>query len=186
MLTYDEGNIYKEEDIRLQYVPERFPKLSMTAYEYVSLMAKIEGCPIKLIETRWKELYHDFFFEDLILESMNNLSKGSLQKVAIIQALITKPDVLIMDEPFSGDTTYCFRNGRLLPIQKDMILCHAVFEGDMQKLPKSLSAKLYTIDDYNNIIFNIEKEQCNEVILQMLKNGFFLKEYYYDEISVDL
>lgn len=56
----------------------------------------------------------------------------------------------------------------------------------MQKLPKSLSAKLYTIDDYNNIIFNIEKKQCNEVILEMLRNGFFLKEYDYDEISVDL
>lgn len=222
LLTYDEGNIYKAEDIRLQYVPERFPKLSMTAYEYVSLMAKIEGCPIELIENRCKELYHDFFFEDLILESMNNLSKGSLQKVAIIQALITKPDVLIMDEPFSGeddaskevliskikqlkkegcgiifttheqsfinqvvDTAYCFRDGVLLPYQKDMMLCHAVFEGDMRKLPKSLSSKLYTIDD-NNIIFNIEKEQCNEVILEMLRHGFFLKEYDYDEISVDL
>ena len=33
---------------------------------------------------------------------MKNLSKGSLQKAAIIQALIDQCDVLLLDEPMTG------------------------------------------------------------------------------------
>lgn len=33
---------------------------------------------------------------------MKKLSKGTLQKVVVIQALLDKPDVLLLDEPLSG------------------------------------------------------------------------------------
>ena len=33
---------------------------------------------------------------------MKYLSKGTLQKVGVMQALLSKPDVLLLDEPLSG------------------------------------------------------------------------------------
>lgn len=33
---------------------------------------------------------------------MNFLSKGTLQKVVVIQALLRPPDILLLDEPLSG------------------------------------------------------------------------------------
>ena len=44
----------------------------------------------------------DFFLESMINTKLNELSKGSLQKVGVIQALIGKRDVILLDEPLSG------------------------------------------------------------------------------------
>ena len=43
-----------------------------------------------------------FFLKDMLHTQLRYLSKGSLQKVGVIQALVTKPDVLLLDEPLSG------------------------------------------------------------------------------------
>lgn len=40
--------------------------------------------------------------DDLLKTPMQYLSKGSLQKVAVIQALLQTPDILLMDEPLNG------------------------------------------------------------------------------------
>jgi energy-coupling factor transporter ATP-binding protein EcfA2 len=47
-------------------------------------------------------LFADFFMEDLIDLPMGRLSKGTLQKVAVVQALLRPRDLLILDEPLSG------------------------------------------------------------------------------------
>ena len=48
--------------------------------------------------------------DDLLKTPMQYLSKGSLQKVAVIQALLQTPDILLMDEPLNG-TGYRFSEG---------------------------------------------------------------------------
>ena len=35
-------------------------------------------------------------------KSYGNCSKGTIQKIAIMQALLSKPDLIILDESFSG------------------------------------------------------------------------------------
>lgn len=47
-------------------------------------------------------LIEDFFLEDMVNIRMSNLSKGSLQKVGVIQALMAPHDVILLDEPLSG------------------------------------------------------------------------------------
>ena len=49
-----------------------------------------------------KRLGEDFFLSEMLDLSMQSLSKGTLQKISVMQALLAKPDVLLLDEPLSG------------------------------------------------------------------------------------
>ena len=44
----------------------------------------------------------DFYMENMLDKPIKNLSKGTLQKIGVIQALMSDPEVLIFDEPLSG------------------------------------------------------------------------------------
>lgn len=89
-------------DLLYHYIPEHFPKSNLTAKEYMMQMCAIDGISKTEADTISTRLFRDFFMESMTDIPMKHLSKGTLQKVGVIQALITKPDVLLLDEPLSG------------------------------------------------------------------------------------
>lgn len=103
--SISQGMIQYQKNICLQYIPERLPQLAISAQQYLLHMAKIEG----LQETTAKEHIYTyskaFFMEDLLHTPMRYLSKGTLQKVGVIQALLKPCDVVLMDEPLNGQDT---------------------------------------------------------------------------------
>ena len=88
--------------LKFNYVPEHFPKLDLTAREFIDALGLIEGLPLETVGARSRELFHAFFMDEMIDVPIKHLSKGTIQKVAVIQALLQKPDVLLLDEPLSG------------------------------------------------------------------------------------
>ena len=52
--------------------------------------------------THINELAEEFFVSNMLDIPMKYLSKGSLQKIGMIQALLKEPDILLLDEPLSG------------------------------------------------------------------------------------
>lgn len=108
LLKY-EGNIeicgYNNKSIEgksaLGYIPEMpslFPLL--TVNEHLTLMA--HAFNIKNYENRSEELLRLFDLWDKKDKYGSDLSKGMQQKVSICCALITKPKVLLVDEPMLG------------------------------------------------------------------------------------
>lgn len=92
--------------IKISYVPEHFPKLPLSPLEYLTYMGKIQGLEESQISTRIKELFDSFCIPAIMQKSwIKNLSKGTIQKVAVIQAILEKPCLLILDEPLSGQDT---------------------------------------------------------------------------------
>lgn len=87
------------------YVPERFPKMNLTARQYLRHMGYLDGLSADDVKTRYETLCEEFFLSDMLDIPMKHLSKGTLQKVSVIQALLKTPDVLILDEPLSGQDT---------------------------------------------------------------------------------
>lgn len=86
----------------ISYVPDRFPKLKFTAMEYLTHMGSIHHMNNKLLRQRIIELHDQFLLSLDNKQYMLHYSKGMLQKVNMMQALLLKPDLILLDEPWSG------------------------------------------------------------------------------------
>ena len=81
-------------------IPEKSDKLKMTIPQYLKFMLDMEEQPT---EANVIQKYYDLFWLNSMLNTpMEYLSKGTLQKVLVVQALLQKRDILFMDEPLSG------------------------------------------------------------------------------------
>jgi ABC-2 type transport system ATP-binding protein len=88
---------------RLGYVPEEahlYPHL--TGREYLQLAGRLRGLPRKVLEPRIDELLHLIGLWDDRYGRIASYSKGMRQKILLLSALIHNPEILILDEPFSG------------------------------------------------------------------------------------
>lgn len=88
--------------VRIGYTPDRLSKLRMSSTEYLSYMGRISGVPGRELQHRIQELHRFFQLDQNRDLKLTNFSKGMLQKVNLMQAAINTPDLLILDEPFSG------------------------------------------------------------------------------------
>ena len=88
---------------RLGYVPEE-PDLytHLTAAEYLRLVGRLRGLPHAHLESRVLELLRLFSLIDSRYGAMSTFSKGMRQRVLLAAALMHNPDLLVLDEPFSG------------------------------------------------------------------------------------
>ena len=94
---------FQNKKITIGYAPERFPKnIRFTPGEYLNYTGKISGMPESMINKSIPVLLKRFKLEQFNDQWVMNLSKGNIQKVGIIQAIIKRPDLLILDEPLSG------------------------------------------------------------------------------------
>lgn len=95
--------MYSNKQLRIGYVPDRFPKLlRFTPGEYLHYVGRIGGIPENDLTKRIPDLLHRFQLKEMNNKWIMHLSKGNIQKVGIIQAILQKPDLLILDEPVSG------------------------------------------------------------------------------------
>lgn len=103
VLCYSEGEVIHNPRIKISYMPDRFPKLPFKVEEYLLHMGKIQGVGAKEIQNFINEKFEYFHMpQSYRKQKIFNCSKGTIQKINILQALISKPDLLILDEPFSG------------------------------------------------------------------------------------
>lgn len=88
---------------RTAYVPERFPgALPFTALGYLTHLGRIQGLrrgPAATAAGHWLERFGAAGTADVPLAE---LSKGGCQKVAVAQALLADPDLLVLDEAWTG------------------------------------------------------------------------------------
>ncbi|WP_069765250.1 ATP-binding cassette domain-containing protein [Streptomyces sp. LUP47B] len=88
---------------RTAYVPERFPPaLPFSASEYLRLMGRVHGLPGAEAERRGARLLARFGAEEHAGRPLAKLSKGTCQKVAVVQALLAEPELLVLDEAWTG------------------------------------------------------------------------------------
>lgn len=85
------------------YVPERFPPgLSFTPRQYLGHLGRIRGIPGRLVAARGGELLERLGAAAVTDTPCSELSKGTCQKVAVVQALLGDPALLVLDEAFAG------------------------------------------------------------------------------------
>src|SRR5215469_9819555 len=88
---------------RMGYVPEE-PYLynHLTGLEYLTMVAQLRNLPLRESTMRIDGLLHHLHLHDDRHASIAGYSKGMRQKILIAAALLHNPDLLLLDEPFSG------------------------------------------------------------------------------------
>ena len=101
VIPHTDGEITQSSPGKISYMPDRFPKLPFKVNDYLFHMGEIQN--ISQIDE-----YIDKMFEYLTIpghiktQKIPKCSKGTIQKINIMQAFMNKSDLLVMDEPFSG------------------------------------------------------------------------------------
>ena len=88
---------------RIGYLPEeRGLYRKMKVSDTLRFFGELKGMTGDEIKSRGRELLKRFDLEDYYEKKVEELSKGMAQKLQFITTIIHAPDLLILDEPFSG------------------------------------------------------------------------------------
>ena len=113
ILRFDAGEItidgisLKEQPLeckrRMAYIPDN-PDLYdfMTGVQYLNFVADIYGVPSEERTRSMHEFADAFELTENLAQPLSSYSHGMKQKLAVISALIHKPRLILMDEPFVG------------------------------------------------------------------------------------
>jgi len=81
-------------------IPEFYPEL--TPNETLSYLGRLRGMDAELIEERRKWVIGQVKMEEWAEKRIGEFSRGMKQRIALAQALLHEPNILILDEPTSG------------------------------------------------------------------------------------
>lgn len=88
---------------KIGYLPETVPLYEdMRVFEYLKFIAEIRGLGKGEIKDRVKEVVLICGLGKVLRAPIEELSKGFRQRVGLAQAIIHRPDILILDEPTTG------------------------------------------------------------------------------------
>ena len=87
----------------LGFLPEQpyFPP-QLTAKQAMRLYARLSGVPERDITARTSELLDRVGLEGRASTQLSAFSRGMLQRLGIAQAIVSRPKVVVLDEPASG------------------------------------------------------------------------------------
>lgn len=88
---------------RVGYLPEeRGMYQKHTVMEQLTYFARLRGADRKAAEKSANDWVDYFGLGEYKKKKLETLSKGNQQKIQIAQCFLNEPDILILDEPFSG------------------------------------------------------------------------------------
>lgn len=147
----------------LGYLPDVPPLHSeMRVGDFIVFAAKLRGLEKNRIPTRMNEVLTKLELHEVKERIIGNLSKGYRQRVALAQALVHDPKVLVLDEPTEG----------LDPNQ----IVH------IRELIKSLAGQ-HTIILSSHILSEVE-QMCEKIII--IDKGRIVEQGTYQELVTKL
>ncbi|GAA0359986.1 ABC transporter ATP-binding protein [Alkalibacterium iburiense] len=156
LLTADTGDVlWKGQYINkkvlnsIGYLPEErglYPKVSIE--NQLLYFAQLRGKKAKEIKPLIDEWLDKFEVKGKRTDKIKTLSKGNQQKVQLITTLIHEPELIILDEPFSG----------LDPVNADLL------EDGIKEAQAKGACIIFSSHNMNNV-----EELCDSLI--MLRNG---------------
>lgn len=98
-----DGQPFKAKEYQIGYLPEErglYPK--KTVGEQLVYLATLRGLSAKEAKEQTKKWLARMGVSEYENRKLETLSKGNQQKVQLAQTLLCNPDIVILDEPFSG------------------------------------------------------------------------------------
>lgn len=101
-ITFDGIDIRKAK-VSIGYLPEeRGLYVNAVVKDQILYFAMLNGMDKKVAFTEIKKLLEEFKIPGYLNKKVKTLSKGNKQKIQLISAILHKPQIVILDEPFSG------------------------------------------------------------------------------------
>lgn len=98
-----DGKPFKVSDYKIGYLPEeRGLYQKHKILDQLIYFSKLRGIDERSAKKNILNLLEKVGLEKYANKKLETLSKGNQQKVQIVQALMNDPDLIILDEPFSG------------------------------------------------------------------------------------
>jgi len=127
------------------YLPEeRGLYQSMKAYDAIAFMGALRGLPLAEGRRRGRKMMEDHGLGDAADKQIRQLSKGMAQTVQLLGTLVHDPDLIILDEPFSG--------------------LDALNQGKLERLIRDQADKGVTIIFSTHVIAHAER-LCEEIAI---------------------
>lgn len=127
------------------YLPEeRGLYQSMKAYDAIAFMGALRGLPLAEGRKRGRAMMQDHGLGDATDKQIRQLSKGMAQTVQLLGTLVHDPDLIILDEPFSG--------------------LDALNQGKLERLIRTQADKGVTIIFSTHVIAHAER-LCEEIAI---------------------
>lgn len=145
---------------RLGYLPD-VPPLhgEMRVGDYIAYSARLHRIPSVKIKGRVNDTLEKLSLGDVKNRLIGNLSKGYRQRVALAQAIVHDPDVLVLDEPTEG-------------LDPNQII-------QIRELIRSLAGQ-HTIILSSHILSEVQNT-CDHIII--VHNGTIVQQGTYEELS---
>lgn len=148
-ITFNNKRIDENSYANIRYLPEErslMPKL--TVYSQVKYLANLKGMSTTEVKSELPKWLDRLQVVGKMNDKIKSLSKGNQQKIQLIATLIHKPDLIILDEPFSG----------LDPVNTDLLKQVILAEQERG------ATIIFSDHSMNNV-----EELCDNVI--MINNG---------------
>ena len=130
---------------RIGYLPEErglYP--SMKAYEAIAFLGALRGLPLAEGRRRARAMLDEVGLSHAAERQIRQLSKGMAQQVQLIGTLIHNPDLVVLDEPFSG--------------------LDALNQGRLEELIRGLAARGATVLFSTHVIAHAER-MCDRIAI---------------------
>lgn len=130
---------------RIGYLPEErglYP--AMKASEAIAFLAALRGVPLRQGRKRARELLDEHGLGYAADRQIRQLSKGMAQQVQLLGTLVHHPDLVVLDEPFSG--------------------LDALNQGKLERMIRSLAERGTTVLFSTHVIAHAER-LCDRVAI---------------------
>ena len=97
------GKAVKRKNVNFGYLPEErgiYPKTKI--YDQLVYFAKLKGVKKEDVDKEIRKWAEKLKVDEYLQMPAEKLSKGNQQKVQFITAILHDPELIILDEPFSG------------------------------------------------------------------------------------
>lgn len=205
-ITID-GKPFKASDYKIGYLPEErglYPKKRVD--EQLLYLAALRGLSKNEAKANLKKWLKRLNIEEYEKRKLDTLSKGNQQKVQLAQTLMCDPDIVILDEPFSGldpvnsqvlkeVVMELIQNGKLVIFSshqmnyveefcESIVILHhgdVVLSGELKQIKKEFGKNRLVISTLNQ-----KAEELKILCDTNLSNAVKCSEVKNDEVIVEL